>query len=63
MALAIPSDDPEDRASVLYELGSLAEELGDWPGALGAYEKIQEIDPAFRDLPVRIKQAQTNSGG
>ncbi len=63
MALAVPSNTPEDRAAILYELGDLAEEEGDFEGSLAYFEKAARERPAFRDVESRIRRLKTLEGG
>ena len=63
MALAVPSNTPEDRAAILYELGDLAEEEGDFEGSLGCFEKAARELPGFRDVESRIRRLKTLEGG
>ncbi len=58
MALSVPSNSPQDRAAILYELGTLSEEQQDWQGAVNAFEKAYELDPALRDLAQRLEAAK-----
>lgn len=62
LALAVPLNSPEDRAAILYELGMLAEETGDWEGAASAYEKAVELHPGFLDLAQRFQDAKVRAG-
>lgn len=57
-ALALSSNTRQDRVSILFELGTLAEEAGDWPGALNAYEKAFQIEPGHRDISERLSRAR-----
>lgn len=63
MALAAPTNTPEDRAAILYEMGSTCEEEGDWDRALQFFEKTAEIDPTHRDVRSRIQKLRTRLGG
>ncbi|GAB6062611.1 tetratricopeptide repeat protein [Deferrisoma palaeochoriense] len=56
MALAVPSNAPEDRAAILYELGDLSEEEGDLEGALRHFEKAEAEAPGFRDVASRLRK-------
>jgi tetratricopeptide (TPR) repeat protein len=62
LALSVPSNSPEDRAAILYELGVLAEHEQDWEGALNSYEKAAAIDPAHRDITKRIEHLRARLG-
>ncbi|MEW6488197.1 MAG: tetratricopeptide repeat protein [Thermodesulfobacteriota bacterium] len=63
MALAAPTNTPEDRAAILYEMGSTCEEEGDWDRALQSFEKTAELDPSHRDVRSRIQKLRTRVGG
>lgn len=63
MALAAPNNMPEDRAAILYEMGSTSEEEGDWDRALQSFEKTAELDPSHRDVRSRIQKLRTRVGG
>lgn len=58
MALSIPSNTEADRAAILYEIGQVSEEEGDWQGAVSAYEKVLAIDPGHRDVGRRLALAK-----
>ena len=50
-------DDQSDMAkSLLYELGSTCEKMGDKPGALVWYKKIFGVDAGYRDVAKKIQQ-------
>ncbi len=59
-ALAVPVNTDEDRAAILYELGDLAEEAGDWDEAFQNFEKAAALDPGVRDVGARLRKLQTN---
>lgn len=61
MALAVPGNDPEDRAAILFELASLAEEGGDWEGALKLYEKVASLSPNMRNVNRLILKLQSRA--
>lgn len=58
MALSVASNSQEDRAAILYELGQVSEEEGDWEGAVNSYEKVLAIDPGHRDVGRRLALAK-----
>jgi tetratricopeptide (TPR) repeat protein len=62
MALMVPSNTPEDRASILYELGALAEEQGLMKEALSAFEQAAAIDSAHRDVAERLQKIRARAG-
>ncbi len=59
MALAVPSNVPEDRAAILYELADLSEEEGDLEGALRHFEKAEAEAPGFRDVASRLRRLRS----
>ena len=62
MALMVPNNTPEDRASILYELGALAEEQGLFKEALTAFEQAADINAAHRDVAERLKKIRARAG-
>jgi tetratricopeptide (TPR) repeat protein len=63
LALEVPLNGPEDRAAILYEIGVLAEDEGDWAGAVSAFEKAAAISPALRDVAQRVQSAKSQLNG
>ena len=58
MALAVPTNTPEDRAAILYEQGVISEQQADWESAVSSFEKASAIDPSHRDLAQRLANAR-----
>jgi len=63
MALAAPNNNAAARAAILYEMGLLAEEGGDWDRALESFEKAAKESPAERGVQDRIRRLRARVGG
>jgi tetratricopeptide (TPR) repeat protein len=63
LALAVPSNDAQDRVAILYEIGVINEQEKDFEGALVSFEKAAAIDPGHRDVMQRVESARKYSGG
>jgi len=63
MALAVPGNSADDRAAILYEMGALAEEEGDWEGALRLYEKTASLSPNMRNVNQLILKLKSRTEG
>ena len=53
---SVEDDQGEVAKSLLYELGSATEKMGDKPGALAWYKKIFAVDAGYRDVSQKIQQ-------
>ena len=62
MALASPDNAAEDRVAILYEMGCTAEEAGTSEQAVQFFEKASEVDPSYRDVGGRLRQARARLG-
>jgi tetratricopeptide (TPR) repeat protein len=55
-ALATGHQNPEEQLTLWFEIGNAYELLGKASEALVFYEKVEEIDPAFREVSLRIER-------
>ena len=55
-ALASPSRTSEEELGLWFEIGNALELLGKASDALVWYEKVEEKNPEFRDVAVRIER-------
>jgi tetratricopeptide (TPR) repeat protein len=61
-ALTLESMTQDDRLGILYDLGSALETAGEIEEAYATFSEILAINPAFRDVQVRLKQLDASSG-
>ncbi|MBD3867650.1 MAG: tetratricopeptide repeat protein [Acidobacteria bacterium] len=61
-ALDIPSDDPEAQSGLRYDLAEVLAEVGEMNEALDLYRVVQELDPSFRDIALRVSQLEARLG-
>jgi tetratricopeptide (TPR) repeat protein len=55
-ALETGNQSPEDQLTLWFEVGNAYELLGKASEALVFYEKVDEVDPTFRDVALRIER-------
>jgi tetratricopeptide (TPR) repeat protein len=56
LALASPDRKPEEEVDLWFEIGNASELLGKASEALIWYEKVEERNPTFRDVALRIER-------
>ena len=61
-ALDLPSDDTEAQSGLRYDLAEVLAELGEMAEALDLYRVVQELDPSFRDISLRVSQLEERLG-
>lgn len=62
-ALAQTSSMDDTKKSVLYELGEVAELLGDKQKAAGYYKQIYQVDIGYRDIAEKIENLYAGNAG